>query len=238
MNVSRVILPVLAAGILTAGPALAQSSATTPAIMLHVNEVINGKGVCNLPAADCASVVTNGTADSNAGAFYNVYLLAAGPPNDGVSGLECSIFYETEVDGATGVNVFQWNLCATQEFAAAEWPASMTNNTITWDVAVDPCETDTTGQGGLMRVAGYFYLGAYAPSLMAVRPRVDNDFLTVSDCAGAEHALDPNRAGWVSFGGRAVGGDTDGCNPCLDDCAPVPVREETWGSIKQFFGKE
>jgi len=166
-----------------------------------------------------------------------VYLLAvpedaAGLDASGITGVQLGIQYPTRPEEHRGMKVLDWHTCSDVEFQGDNWPASGTSNTITW--ALGNC-----AMGDLVTV-GYFTVSAYDPSAMSIIPFPPSGFIKVATCKGAEEIaeehVDPARAGWVSFGGAAIGTDTDGCNPLLGPCgSPTPVQVTTWGKLKRLY---
>jgi hypothetical protein len=214
---------------LVAGAAQAQT--LRPSVALHISDLV-AKNACEAPPDSmCGEIVTadpDGVDPGGGSAgLHNVYMVVL-PDENGIRAMEAGIWYEFFETNA-GIKVFQWNLCADQEFASPTWPDPDGYNTIVW--------TSCVGDPSHFRVAGYFYMGAYSPSLMQLTPRANNGLYTIANCEGAERALTwPDNAGWVSFGDRVGDGSSLGCNPCLEPCTSVPVDRRTWGGIKRAFG--
>jgi hypothetical protein len=179
-------------------------------------------------------VVTSAPAREDGSADYFVHLLgtpARSEHDRGLTGFQVGIDHRSAGPG-NGLGIWSWRACGTLEFPTKGWPASGTGNTITW--ATSDCQRDH------LVSAGYFYLTAYSPAIMAITGYPTTGRVKVADCEGAE--VEPaleiglDRVGWTSFGGAASGPDADGCNPAVESCEPpVPVRATTWGAIKAMY---
>ena len=166
-----------------------------------------------------------------------VYLLAVpkganGIGSTGITGVQLGIQYPTRPEEHRGIKMLDWHSCSDLEFSGDDWPASGTSNTITWSIG-------NCAMGDLVPV-GYFTVSAYDPSAMSIIPFPPSGFIKVATCKGAEETVeehvDPARTGWVSFGGAAIGNDSDGCNPLLEPCVgPTPILPSTWGKLKRLF---
>jgi hypothetical protein len=224
------------------GTALSASvgvEAREPRILLHV-QPITTSNVCaagNLPC--CLQAVTDaGLGD------HLVYVLAVPSDamwsaGDGIGGIQFGLDYVGAYDPAgTGqlLCIYSWTLCATLEFPspAPVWPSPGGGNLITWD-------TTTRCQHDPVAVAGYLYMGAYAPGRMSIVARpVDGQAKMVS-CGLVETVLDDrlccDQTTYLAsafFGGTGSGGFG---NPCTSPCLVSPVEESTWSRIKVTGGR-
>ncbi len=195
-------------------------------------------GCAGAPAA-IEDVVTSAPAAADGSASYYVYLLGtpehSGDPvvNQGFAGIQCGIDYTPDTGSTDGIRIWNWTLCADLQFTGDNWPDPGTGNTITWD-------KDNNCQTGELASAGFFYLTAYAPSVMEIAPWPNSGLVKAANCAGAEvvldEVLDVDGVGWLSLGGAARGLDSDGCNPALEPCSgPVAVEPVTWGKLKTTY---
>ena len=205
--------------------------------MLHLEEAKDPQGKCNRNLDSASSIVTLGEARADGSARYFAYLLAS--PNsydEGLAGVQLGIDYDEGETSGVGLRVHSWSSCSNLEWPDDHWPAPGSGNTMTWD-PIDDCMQDP------LVVAGYFYLTAYSPALMSIVGFPHNTGLVkTADCLSAEsvlrQALGLDKIGWISLGGAAKGGDSDGCNPALEPCnqGPTLVLPTTWGQIKARYG--
>ena len=134
----------------------------------------------------CAPAGLNNIEDANSstqtlstpdGPFYYVYVLG---------GIEFGIDYSggfAPAGGLRPIDVFDWTLCASQEFPTAGWPGPGSGNVIIWPiVGCNLPEPDF-----VFKVAGYLYMGAYDPSSMSVVPHPSSGKAQVSDCQSNVH---------------------------------------------------
>lgn len=206
-----------------------------------------GTTVCTTwkPAVACSNYNTNWPLGVNA----DVYLVVAkGLVTPGIAGMSCGIQYDNAL--GSGIDVFGWTLCADLEFTngaatcppdlpPCEWPIAGGGNRITW-VMTTNCQRTVYAPDGVHAVAGSFYLYAYSPDVFQITPNLNLQIpeLAVADCAASTTLFDlttndaMKRAGSVGFG--PVEGYA-GCNPCIDNCAPVPVKPTTWGRVKTQY---
>lgn len=177
-------------------------------------------------------------AQGEPGPFYFVCLLVARGNGSYLAGLQCGLSYTnvpSDPDPENRIVIFDWHLCANLEFptpagvppGAPAWPGPGSGNLITWD-PIGNCQLLE------MAVAGYFYVGAYASSVLKITPRPVDAAAKVAYCAtSGEHALTLDDLGFVSFSPDA---QTLGCNPVLAGCAEtVAVRPMTWSAIKAIL---
>lgn len=187
-------------------------------LSFHIAPVVS-KNQCEYPLPDCIEATVSAPLGT-----YTVYMIAAAFSDSiGLAGVQVGLDY----DGASGsgVDIFNWGLCATYSFPQPGWPAANTGNTITWD-SINACQTNS----GVTSVA-WFYMQAYGADRLALIPRPVDGLFKVADCNAAEEDLTnafPSHLGYADFGGG------DGYNPCS---LIVPVRESTWGGIKSLFGE-
>ena len=239
MRVRHLVIGVIALGIVSGStaPASATSFDNRPKILLHVKSKTS-KNPCSFGSlSDCQTetVVKATLTDVNdANTFYFVYLLAVKAYLPNLAGLQCGIQYEGGADpegGESPINISAWTSCATLEFptpGADAWPRPGGGNLLTWD-ALNTCQTGEVG------VAGYFYLGAYAPATMRLTTRPVSGLATLADCSSVEsEPLLTKDLGFVAFSAGAL---TDGCNPCITECMPVAVAPTSWSGIKSLLGR-
>ena len=192
-----------------------------PRILIHLANATSRVGSCTPPVSDCASPdvkVFGLTYNQATELFYFGYVLAAG--HDAGAGLS-EIKFAVDYARATneGVDVFDWQTCASASLGPADWYASGTGNQIRWD---DCPKTDVV-------VAGYFYLTAYSPGKIGIVPPPGEGPATLTSCGGQPVNIPVEHLGFAGFG------DQQGCNPCLDECQFVAVEPTTWGMIKARF---
>jgi hypothetical protein len=215
------------------------SSLSPPAILLHVGSaVVDSATACTQGPLDAGSVVTSAALDPE-GNRYFVYLLGVpeGAISDpgagyGVTGMQMAITYTESPDPNRGMKVLDWTRCSDLDFRGDDWPSSGTSNTITW--MIDNCQRKN------LVVAGVFTVVAYDPSIMSIAPFPPTGLVKLATCRGAEviaeNELSSARLGWLSWGGAALGKDTDGCNPLAGPCGSVtPVQAGTWGKLKSLY---
>ncbi|HEX7879513.1 MAG TPA: hypothetical protein VF720_08890 [Candidatus Eisenbacteria bacterium] len=239
MRCRQLVVGIIALGIgfAFAAPASATSFDNRPKLLLHVKSKTT-KNPCSFGSVnDCQAstvVKANLTNVNDPNTFYFVYLLAVKASIPNLAGVQCGIQYEGGADpngGQVPINVASWSNCATLEFptpGADAWPAPGGGNLITWD-SMNACQTGEVG------VAGYFYLGAYAPATMRLTTRPVDNKAALADCSSVEsEPLLTKDLGFVAFSAGAV---TEGCNPCVAECMPVPVAPTSWSSIKSLLGR-
>jgi len=224
-----------------AGDALAQR--VNPSMAIHVAP--RGSDLskaCTGAPANCAAINTTGpTVPDGGGPAYWIYLVALPKKADGtegVTGMAFGIWYEyNNVGGVyTGAYVDPGTFvrCSELAFLTTNWPQPGSGASLTWSKPpVTNCPKDQD-----FRVGGAMEVSLYSAALMQLTPHpAGNREFAITDCDGSTGAISyPAGAGWVSFGGRSSGGDTDGCNPCNEACPSVAVENNTWSKIKQTFG--
>lgn len=175
-------------------------------------------------APNCSNVRTNGTL--NPQRYYAFLLVAQADALYGVGGLSCRIEAEEEQAGA--LHVFDWNLCADSQLPSDGWPAPGGGNRILWDAA--HCQRREPGgsETGVVAAAGYFYLTAYAPARLQVRPLLGEDTIVVRDCLGCATEVG-DTGGSVVFSEIGL---ENGFNPCR---VIAPVTRVSWSSIKALY---
>lgn len=234
--VTMVVALALVAGVVGSARAAGNASAK---IMLHGLSVTT-KSQCtrtlNVPTAGCTGY-DNGVSNLPlAGtAFRYLYLLVVnGSQAEGIAGLECGIGRTTTNDDLTGLDIYNWVLCATLEFQTpgTPWGAPGSGNLITWD-SVNKCQVSGTAALGAVAVAGYFYCGAYSPECISVTPRPVSGFAKVANCASIEDVVYVGDTAHT-FLGRACFGGPGGINPCGRELV-VPVENTTWSGVKTFL---
>lgn len=234
MKIARINAGLLALGAICslAGSASGAVNPQKAKILLHVKATAT-KNQCSLTplANDCSLAKVKGNLYP---ALYHMQVIIdhgdsmatviANDATNGLAGLQFGVQYPPHV-GDAGIGVFSWTNSATLEFVSLGFPANGGGNLITWD---------TTGscQRNRLSCAGYFYMGAYGPSTFhLVKRQVDNK-AAVADCSAKEIALELGNLGFAAF---SAGEATQGCNPCLDDCAPVAVSPTTWSKVKSLL---
>lgn len=227
MKLAHITVGLLALGAIgfLAGPTSAAVNPNKPKILLHVKAVTT-KNQCNLtPLVDnCANVVTRG--ELYPPVFRHIQLIVdrgdSIPMENGMAGVQFGINYP---EGPGAISVFAWSLSATLEFTSTGWPASGGGNLITWN-SVGSCQFTR------IACAGYFYMGAYGPATFRVIKRPVDNTAKVADCGSVETIVPEGALGFAAFSSGAV---TEGCNPCLVDCAPVAVVPTTWSKVKNLL---
>lgn len=229
------ILGTVVAAVFGAGSALAFDNRQA-ALALHVAPV-RQQAPCTVPGLRSATMnqQTNILSQPGTGPFYYVYLLACnGSDSTGIAGIECGIQYQGEFNptGNPGqpLVVFGWNSCATLDFQSTGWPAPGGGNAITWNsAACQNVRSEPLVKYSVVAIAGYFYVGAYAPSVMYITPRAVSGRAGVADCAAREDFIDgliPTHLGSAGFA-------LAGFNPCG---AITPVESSSWSTIKGQYG--
>lgn len=209
-----------------------------PSLLLHVTPPNVGRQACAAgQLADCAAANTAGAlVTSPQGPFYFVYLVAHQGNVRSMGGLRCGLEYEFNRPGdasnGTGLDVFDWNLCADHAIintALPSWPAPGGGITIYWDTPAPP-------QRAVAAVAGYFYVGAYGGDTMRLTKHGVFQLADVFERNFRSTPLAPRELGSASF---SPGGKSRGCNPCGPDCQGVTaVRATSWSAIKGMYGGE
>jgi hypothetical protein len=235
MKLARINVGLLALGamVLVAGPAAAAVNPNSPKVLLHV-KATTVKNQCSIAALadNCANANTKGA--TSATTFFHVQLITERgdsiQSDAGVAGVQIGLDYMGGADangGFTPISIFGWSLCATLEFASPSpaWPQPGSGNLITWD-AVGSCQRNR------LAIAGYFYLGAYEAGTLRLTRRPADNVAKVADCGSIEVIVPDGALGFAAFSAGAV---TEGCNPCLTDCAPVAVEQTTWSKVKNLL---
>ena len=199
-------------------------------ILLHVRAVTT-ENVCygtNKPS--CATINTHGNLAP--GNFYYTYILVTdGDGVDGVCALQCGISY-----GAT-TSVFRWTRCDDVDYLSTGWPASGGGAMLTWDPWAHCQRTEPGGTGtGVVAVAGYFYMGAYANDVMSITPRPVDNLAAVADCHGLMSLVATGDPATQWRLGKAGFGTGQGYSPC-GLAQATPVQQSTWGSVKSVMGQ-
>jgi hypothetical protein len=228
LHLSIAVLPCLP-GIAAAAP-----FDQKPKLLLHAAAVVS-KNACEQAPLDCASAVTSAaTALGAAGPFYNVYLLAAKGSLASSTGFSCGVYYaggdpNGDSDGV-GIEVFAWEYCGTGFSlpSVPPWPKPTGVTLRYWD-------TEYSCNAAEVQVAGYFYMGAYAPDTLALGVRQLGMSAVMLGCPDTqENKLGPEDLGSIVF---SPGGTVPGCNPCVTPCASVPVVPQSWSRIKTLVGQ-
>jgi hypothetical protein len=201
-------------------PALAIAGPNgTPHLLLHARPV-SAAQACDAGIDDCAAAQVSGGLYQPSGAgSYFVYLMAARfEPETGVRQFRVGLSYDPTT--GSGVDIFQWHLCADAETPESGWYSAGGANRLAW--SVDACPPDS------LVVGGYFYLTAYTAGHLALNaPGTGSaEFVT---CAGAPVSVATSELGYVGFGGL------NGCNPCLAPCNYVSVEPTTWSGVKALL---
>jgi hypothetical protein len=205
-------------------PVLAGAINDPASISFHITGV-PAKGICNsqplLTAASINAAECPGSYPSN----YTVWALVCnGSDSLGIAGAGFGIEY------GGNVIVNNWTRCADLDFPQPGWPASVTGNVITW-VPTTNCQDETSEPfvpGSVIAVLGAFNVTVYGPDQFASTPRPGVGIAEVADCSAAETVISglfPSHLGIAGF-------CTPGYSPCN---APTPVRETSWGRIKNQY---
>ena len=163
--------------------------------------------------------------------YYAYVLVTDGNAQAGIAGLQFGIAY----NGTTGagVDIYSWTLCATLEFQQPSpvWPSNGGGNLITWD-STNRCQVFEPGGAGtgVVADAGYFYLGAYNPDVLAITVRPVDGVAKVASCVAEEDIVagTPSHLGTAGFGGQP------GYSPCG---LITPVQSTTWSNVKSIYSK-
>lgn len=207
------VLISLIPGSVVAGPA------GTPHLLLHARNVSTAEP-CVPGIETCAAAQVSGSLYQPSGAgSYFVYLMAARfEPTAGTREVRVGLSYDLTT--GSGVDVFQWHLCADSESPEAGWYQSGGANRITW--SSEDCPTDS------LLVGGYFYLTAYSAGHIALGAPAAGPAEFVN-CAGSTVAVAGTELGYIGFGGLS------GCNPCAAPCNYVSVEPTTWSGVKSLL---
>jgi len=185
-----------------------------PKIAVHVRSHTS-KGVQTCMAAEdggaaptnipCSQFVTN--APTMGG--RDIYLVAAGIEEEGVTGLTCGVTYDGVL--GRGVDVSNWTFCGDGlQFPSDTWPAAGSGNRVTWLT----CQDRSVPPDGIHAIAGAFYVYAYGPDTFQI---IENRTVTIpelkyANCQGEEIDIPVTLAGSIRF---SSGGTQPGFNPCL-----------------------
>jgi hypothetical protein len=218
----RAALGLLAAALaLGAGPefssrADASTNSATPRLLFHAVQATSKAAPCTPSLGSCAGAITQGFV-GDGDLFYHVYLVVASYDTaGGVHEIEVGLSYDTTTH--SGVDIFEWSLCADGQVPGPDWWQAGGDNQITWN----------SKNADSLSVAGYFYTTAYDPGLLALVPASGGE-ATLTPFSGPPVTIPGTALGYIGFGSSA------GCNPCLASCAYTAVRPSTWSSIKSFF---
>lgn len=238
-SVVRLTLVGLSAAALTLAPVRPAAAETNDyaKIIMHIVPYSGGMS-CNSTKGKigCAGMKTAGTLNTPYFAFVCVVDADA---SKGVAGAEFGVEYNSSRN--RGVDVLDWSLCGTLQFAMDRWPASGTGLLVTWDTQNKCQREEPAGTGtGVVAVAGYFYISAYSSDKFSVTRRSIGTPPTakVADCAGNESLVDgfgtnfsQSHLGFVNF---SDGGTVAGYNPCG---LAKPVEETGWGKLKSTYSR-
>lgn len=167
---------------------------------------------------------------------YAYLLVCNGSTTAGVGKIECGLRYSGRYDengGGYPVTIFSWTLCADAETPVGGWPGPGSGNTIFWGTTHCVRNPDDDGRPNTaIGIAGYFYLGAYAPvdSVygISVTRHPGSGNVLVYDCAGNADILSPTQ-GTPHIGELGLGANV-GWNPCFE--FPVLARTVSWSTVK------
>jgi hypothetical protein len=197
-------------------------------VVLHVTEDLSGG--CAAPVR-IDEVVTSAPS-SPEGRRYRVLLLATPDTRVDIKGLAG---LQVGIESSGEIQVTNWQLCSTLQFAMEGWPASGTANTMTWE-RFGSCQYRD------LVPFGSFDVTAFGPGVLAGAAHPGTGRAAAADCGMAQLDIPilPERVGWISFGGGARRLSTTGCNPALRACTEniVPVVGTTWSRIKAGFWRE
>lgn len=180
----------------------------------------------------CGHVITHG--DLYPKIYFAHVLVLDGDPTAGIAGLQFGIEYGSASSDGIGIDIWNWQLCATMEFnygVSPAWPESGSGNMITWDY-VNACQRFVPPwAGGVTANAGFFYLAAYSPADLYVTVRPVDGYAKVASCAAEEDVVagngePPFHLGVAGFGPSHYG---------YDGCGGDPVRQITWSGIKSMY---
>jgi hypothetical protein len=213
-------------------------------IMLHALSP-TVKNACNrtgLRPANCTGFVTNNL-ELYPSSYFAYVLVVEGSLGQGVAGVQFGIDYPGPANGATDgdqLDIWGWTLCATIEFvtppggAINAWPNPDSGTLITWD-ANAACQITGNVITGVVAVAGYFYCGSYAPTLLRIVPRQVDGYAKVADCASVEDIVYTDANDNFTYLG-ALGFGRSGINPCgRIGCFCSPVVGTSWSGVKTLL---
>jgi hypothetical protein len=213
------VLPATALLLFLAAPSAVLAAPNgTPHLLLHARPVADAEA-CVAGIDDCTAAQVSGSLYQPSGAgTYFVYLMAARfEPEAGAREFRVGLSYDPTT--VSGVDIYQWYLCADSETPEAGWYQAGGANRLSW--SVETCPT------GPLVVGGYFYLTAYTAGHVALTaPATGSPELV--NCAGVATTVALTELGFVGFGGLP------GCNPCLAACNYVSVEPTTWSGIKSL----
>jgi hypothetical protein len=148
----------------------------------------------------------------------------------GVSGLECSLRYDDA--RRSGVDIEAWTLCADLDWAQDGWPLeSGAGNRIIWVRDTNCQRAEPGGIGtGATAIGGFLSLTAYSDDKLQIGPFKSGagPLFKIADCAGAEHAIAPENAGYATF-------SEDATIPGKLPCTQRIQEKTTWGTVKDLY---
>jgi hypothetical protein len=240
--VTTILAAVVAATALSASPSTAGPNANA-SIALHLLTPTL-KNFCTRAGTQPACWNVDATGDLNQG-YYAHVLVMEGSAAAGVAGVQFGIEYGSGMLDGTGIDIFDWTLCATLEFPQPTpvWPNNGGGTLITWDSTNNCQQFEPGGAGtGVTANVGFFYLAAYTPASMRITVRPVDGIAKVASCAAEEDYLN-----LVGNRGRADFGVGFGNVPCFSgDCfeefcvchpeeCPTPTIPSTWSKVKSQY---
>lgn len=204
---------------LMAAPPLHAGPSGTPHLLLHARPVSSAEP-CATGIATCSEAQVSGGLYQPTGAgSYFVYLMAARfEPTSGAREFRVGVNYDPTT--GSGVDIFQWHLCADAEAPELGWYQAGGANRLSWSAEACPAES--------LAVGGYFYLTAYTAGHIALTPP-DSEPAQFVNCSGAATPVAATELGYIGFGGLS------GCNPCLTPCTYVSIEPTTWSGVKSLL---
>ncbi len=200
-------------------------------IALHVtnNVAINCAGA---PAGLTAATV-NPAGAGGAAENYGVWVLVCnGSDSTGIGGAQFGLDVTGSPANGLGGSAFAWLLCADLDFPSGSWPASGSDNLVTYNTVTN-CQSDNSEPfvpKTVIATLGQLYIYDYgtggAVSILP-SPR-SGGTAKVADCSSAETIIDPPPGPGSHLGYAEINGGP-GYSPCG---APTPVESTTWGRIK------
>lgn len=159
----------------------------------------------------CGSIVVDGGSQARF-----VWVLVADAPTE-IGGVQFGLKYDAGIGAPT------WTGCATgAEIPGIGWPGSDTGVAMTWAAG---CYSVP----GQFAKIGFLSVGAGASGVITTRDHPEQQgVLAWANC-------DTEVSDFCAFGGSVGFGSTDGYAPDDCECAGPPVRERTWGRIKESY---
>ncbi len=198
--------------------------------------------VTTTPAINCAGALaltpaTLSTASAGpAGQSYGVWVLVCnGSDSTGIGGAQFGIDITGGPAAGLGGTAFGWLLCADLDFPSGTWPASGSDNLVTYNTVTNCQDVNSLPfvPKTVIAMLGQLYIYDYAGGgSIAITPSPrSGGTAKVADCASSETVIDPPPGPPSHLGLAAINGG-HGYSPC--STPPTPVESTTWGRIKSL----